>query len=171
MLWQWTNDVKFEKELTCQFKTDMKNLTNFDPSTWKCQKFTLCWASFDQTIECLSLESTGSYVWRHSKLIQNLNENWLVFQKWYEKFDKFSPKHLKVSKLGLWWNRFVQSWKCRSLKFTGELFVSTMNYYPKIEEGLTCQFKTDICSLTNFAPSTQMSQKVALKFAACDQSI
>ena len=59
MLWQWTNDVKFEKELTCQFKTDMKNLTNFDPSTWKCQKFTLCWASFDQTIECLSLESTG----------------------------------------------------------------------------------------------------------------
>ena len=26
------NDAKFEKELTCQFKTDIKNLTNFDPS-------------------------------------------------------------------------------------------------------------------------------------------
>ena len=24
------NDVKFEKELTCQFKIDMRNLTNFD---------------------------------------------------------------------------------------------------------------------------------------------
>ena len=93
------------------------------------------------------------------------------FQKWYEKFGKFSPKHLKVSKLGLWWNPFVQSWKCRNLKFTGELFVATMNYYPKTEEGLTCQFKTDICILTNFPPSTRMSQKVALKFAACDQSI
>ena len=25
--------VKFEEELTCHFKIDMKNLTNFDPST------------------------------------------------------------------------------------------------------------------------------------------
>ena len=36
------NDAKFEKlELTCRFKTDMKNLTNFDPSTQKSQKFSL----------------------------------------------------------------------------------------------------------------------------------
>ena len=27
------NDSKFEKELTCQFKIDPKNLTNFDPSS------------------------------------------------------------------------------------------------------------------------------------------
>ena len=27
------SDAKFEEELTCQLKTDMKNLTNFDPST------------------------------------------------------------------------------------------------------------------------------------------
>ena len=27
------NDVKFEEELTCRFKTDMRNLTNFDSST------------------------------------------------------------------------------------------------------------------------------------------
>ena len=27
------NDAKFEKELTCDFKVDMKNFTNFDPST------------------------------------------------------------------------------------------------------------------------------------------
>ena len=33
------NDAKFEKELTCQFKIDMKNLTNFDPSTRKSKKF------------------------------------------------------------------------------------------------------------------------------------
>ena len=35
------NDAKFEKELTCQFKTDMRNLTNFDPSIQKSQKFAL----------------------------------------------------------------------------------------------------------------------------------
>ena len=34
-------DGQFEKELTCQFKTDMRNLMNFDPSTRKSQKFAL----------------------------------------------------------------------------------------------------------------------------------
>ena len=27
------NNTKIEKELTCRFKIDMSNLTNFDPST------------------------------------------------------------------------------------------------------------------------------------------
>ena len=31
------NDTKFEEELTCEFKTDMRNLTNFDSSTQKFQ--------------------------------------------------------------------------------------------------------------------------------------
>ena len=35
------NDAKFEEELTCQFKTDMRDLTNFDLSTGKSQKFSL----------------------------------------------------------------------------------------------------------------------------------
>ena len=35
------NDAKFEIELTCHFKIDMRNLTNFDPSTHKSQKFAL----------------------------------------------------------------------------------------------------------------------------------
>ena len=44
------NDIKFEQELTCRFKIDLKNLTNFDPSTEKSQKFTLQWVSFDKSI-------------------------------------------------------------------------------------------------------------------------
>ena len=35
------NDAKFEEELTCRFKIDMRNLTNFDPSTRKSQRFAL----------------------------------------------------------------------------------------------------------------------------------
>ena len=35
------NDTKFENELTCLFKIDMMNLTNFNPSTQKSQKFAL----------------------------------------------------------------------------------------------------------------------------------
>ena len=35
------NDAKFEEELTYQFKIDMRNLTNFDPSARKYKKFAL----------------------------------------------------------------------------------------------------------------------------------
>ena len=35
------NNAKFEEELTCHFKTDMRNLTNFDSSTWKSKKIAL----------------------------------------------------------------------------------------------------------------------------------
>ena len=35
------NDAKFEEESTCQFKIDMRNLTNFDQSTRKSQKSAL----------------------------------------------------------------------------------------------------------------------------------
>ena len=32
------NNGKFKEELTCHFKTDMMNLTNFDSSTQKLKK-------------------------------------------------------------------------------------------------------------------------------------
>ena len=35
------NDAKSEEELTCEFKMDMGNLTNFDPGTQKSQKSAL----------------------------------------------------------------------------------------------------------------------------------
>ena len=35
------SDKKFGEESTCRLKTDMRNLKNFDPSTWKSQTFSL----------------------------------------------------------------------------------------------------------------------------------
>ena len=35
------NNAKFEEELTCRFKTDMRNSTNFDLSTRKSEKIAL----------------------------------------------------------------------------------------------------------------------------------
>ena len=35
------NDVKFEEDLTCQFKIDMRNLANFNSSTQKSKTFAL----------------------------------------------------------------------------------------------------------------------------------
>ena len=35
------NNAKFEEELACHFKIDMRNLTNFDSSTQKSKRFAL----------------------------------------------------------------------------------------------------------------------------------
>ena len=35
------NNAKFEEELTCHFKTGMRNLTNFDSRTQKSKKLAL----------------------------------------------------------------------------------------------------------------------------------
>ena len=40
------NDARFEEELTCRFKIDMRNLTNFDQSTLKSPKFALYMGSY-----------------------------------------------------------------------------------------------------------------------------
>ena len=42
------NAAKFEEESTCQFKIDMRNLINFDPSPRKSKKFALQWTFFDK---------------------------------------------------------------------------------------------------------------------------
>ena len=86
----------------------------------------------------------------------------LWFRKWHEEFGKCSPEHLKVSKLGLWSDPFIQSRKYMSLQLTGWLSVMAIKNDTKIEEELTCQFIIDMRNLTNFDPSTWKSQKSAL---------
>ena len=77
------------------------------------------------------------------------------FEKRHKKFNKFSADHLKVSKLELWWDHFVQSRKGMTLKFTEELCVMTMKNNAKFEEDLIFHFKTDMRNLTNFDSSTR----------------
>ena len=48
------------------------------------------------------------------------------------------------------------------IKTYRELFVMTIKYDEKLEEELTCHFKTDMRNLTNFDPITQKSKKFAL---------
>ena len=84
----------------------------------------------------------------------------LWFEKWHEKFGKFSPDHLKVSKLGHWWDPFVQSRKGMTLKIKEELCVMAMKNKAKFKEEFTCNFKTAMRNLTNFHSSTQKSKKL-----------
>ena len=113
--------------MTCRFKIYISNLTNLDSNTRRPQKNLHFNGLLLTKVIMFELKK---YRW---VIIHSIRE-WckigrktdLCFQKWYVEFGKFSPEHLKVSKLGLWWDPFVQSWKCTCLKFTGKLCVMAM---------------------------------------------
>ena len=102
------SDGKSVGKLICCFKND-NNVVNFDPSTRMSQNHRVV-IFYDTEDWCK--------IWRKTDL-------W--FGKWHEEFAKFSPEHLKVLKLELWWDPFVQRRKCMSLKSTEELCVMTLN--------------------------------------------
>ena len=52
------NNTKFEEELTFHFKTDMRNLTNFDSSTQKSKKIALLLAPLTKVYNVLDKKST-----------------------------------------------------------------------------------------------------------------
>ena len=60
-------DTKFGDESTFRFKIDIRNLTNFDPSTQKSQRFSLQSAPFKQSIYCLTYKSREQLSFMTSK--------------------------------------------------------------------------------------------------------
>ena len=124
----------------------------------------LTWGILTRALESLKnlyfnwlLVTKVYHVWatniQKSYLSWQWRKTYLWFEKLIEKFRKFSPEHLKVSKLGLWLGPFIQSRKGMTLKFAEELCVMTMKNNAKFEEEFTCHFKTDMRDLTNFEHS------------------
>ena len=75
------NDAKYEDELTFHFKTDMRNLTNFDSSTRKSKKMLFNWLLWSKYIMFELRKVQRNYVWWNWRLMQNLKERWLVLSK------------------------------------------------------------------------------------------
>ena len=73
----------------------------------------------------------------------------------------FHQSSFESQNLGPLLGPFIQSRKCMSLKYTGDLCVMTMKNDSKFEEDLTCKFKIDMRNLTNLDRSTQKPQKFA----------
>ena len=135
-------DAKFGEEWTCCFKTDIRNLINFDLSTWKSQKiFTLIgsfWATYilfevkkyRQVIFCKTEE--GCKIWRGIDLL---------FQNWHEIFDKFWPEQSKVSKnftlIGSFWAKYILF---KLKKYREVIFQETEEGY-KIWRGIDLLFQ------------------------------
>ena len=154
------SDAKFEEKLICCFRND-KNLVNFDLSTQNSQNF-----HFDCFLLCIACnvdlkKGRGIIFHDTDEWCKILRKTDLCFGKWHEEYGKFWPEHLKVSKLGLWWDPVIQNRKCMSSKFTEGLCVLTMKKDAKFKEELTCQFKIDMTNLIHFEPSNQKSQRFA----------
>ena len=136
------NYAKFEEELICHFKVDMRNLTNFDPSTWKSLKFSFVWTKKVQR---------SSQDWR---VIQNLQRNHQL-QNWHKEFDKFWHDQSKVSKIFTLMRSFWAGYKLFNLKkYRGAIFHETEEGY-KIWRWI---FKIGTRNLTNFDLSNHKSQ-------------
>ena len=117
-------DIKFGEESTCCLKIGIRNLTNFDTSTLS-KMFTLMGSFWAKYILLELKKYAGVIFYETEEGYKNWRKTDLMIGKWHEEFGKFSPEHSKVSKLELWWDPFVQSRKCMSLKLTEELCVMT----------------------------------------------
>ena len=92
-------------------------------------------------------------------------KNWrgidLSVQNWLEEFDKFWPKHSKISKIctlmGFFWPKYVMLELKKSI---GELCSMALNIDETLERKLACAFKNDMRNLTNFHQCTFESLKI-----------
>ena len=168
----------------------MKSDTNLERNRLVVSKLTLgIWQIFSWALESLkNFPFTGFHlskvyiVWAkkvqrndlswHWRVMQNLKKNWLVVWEMTWEIWQIFTDHLKVSKLELGWDTFVESRKCLSLKlkFTEELCVMAMKNNAKFEEELTCRYQIDR-NLTNFDSNTLKIWKICSLIRSFDQCI
>ena len=84
------NDAKFEEELTCHFKITMRNLMNFDLSTFQSLTNFHLICSFCGMYILLDLKKYRGVIFREteegSKIWRGID---LSFKNWHKEFDKF----------------------------------------------------------------------------------
>ena len=103
------NDEKSEK--FCSFKVDIRNLANFDSSTWVSKIYSLMGCFWPKYI----MFELKQYRWvichdtREWCKIWKKTDFW--FGKWHDEFGKISPEDRKVPKLGLLLAPFIQTRK------------------------------------------------------------
>ena len=152
MSWQWKK-CKIGRGIDLSFQNWHEDFDEFWPEHLKISK--IC------TFDALPLTKLcnfwvkkvqRSYVWWHWTLIQNLKENWLLLSKMTWGIWEIFTRGLESLKIGILMGFFCLKWKMYELEIYRELIVLTMNNDTKLEEELTCRFKTDMRNLTNFGP-------------------
>ena len=93
------SNAKFGEESTRRFKTGIRNLTNFVPSTQKFSKIFIWMGSFWAKYILFELKKYKVIIFHETeegdKTWRGIN---LLFQNWHKEFDKFLSKHSKSQK-------------------------------------------------------------------------
>ena len=119
------NDAKSEEELTCHFNIIMRNLTNFDLSSWKSQKLALLMGFFWTKYITFELKKVQrSNFWWHWRVMQerficgleNNMKNLANFYQSTRRSQNWDFDRILLSKIK----------KRMNLKFKEELCVMTM---------------------------------------------
>ena len=76
--WQSWMMQNLKKKLTCCFKVDMRNLTNFEPSTLNSKDFHFNALLLSKVYIVCAKKLQRRYLSRYWRGIQNLERNWLV---------------------------------------------------------------------------------------------
>ena len=132
--------VKYEGKLTCVFKNDMKNFTNFHQSMFESLNIGTFVVSFYPKQNMYELKI-------YRVVTCHNNEEWrkiwrvidLSVQTWHKKFDEFWQEHSKISKnlalMACFWPKYIIF---ELKKYRGVMFDGT-GYWIKIWR------KTDLC--------------------------
>ena len=75
------SDAKFEENLTCGLKYDLRNSSNFPQSTRKSQNWDFDGIRLSKIENVWAWNLQGSYVSCQRRMMQNLKRNWIVSSK------------------------------------------------------------------------------------------
>ena len=150
------NDAKFEEELTCHFKIDMRSLMNFDkfwPVHSKVSKIFTLMGSFWAKHKLFELKKYRGVIFRNTEERRKIwRGDDLLFQVWHEEFDEFWPKHSKVSKNFTLMGSFSAKYILFELKKYRWDILHGNEDCCKIWSGIDLSFQNWHEELTNFGP-------------------
>ena len=74
-------DAKFKRKLTCDLKNEIKNLVNFQASSWKSENLHFDELLLSKPYKVSDEKVRKNYVSWHWRVMQSLKKNWLLAPK------------------------------------------------------------------------------------------
>ena len=123
-------DTKFGEKSTCCFKIGVRNLTNFELSTQKSQRFSLYGLLLRKVYIVWAKKVQRSYLSWQRRVMQNLKKNWLVAWKMTWGIRQIFTRALESDKIGTLMGSFCPKKKMYRLKiYSGAMCHDNEEWY------------------------------------------